>query len=811
MKKTTLFLCAALTSMAMWAEQAEMKLYSTNFQDWEEVSSSTTASTKTVTTRYSNESLTFTFAETQIAPAGTNPKFTSEVITVGYAMAAKTPTPYIETSVLANVTKVHYVHAATGSNRGWGLLAKGDGDADWVTVQEKTCAQAGEAVDVPINRKNVQLRWFNLNGSQNAYMTELAIYGMAEDSGEPIEYTISYFDQEGTRLGDAIQTDAETLAFAYGVENLTIPTGYKFRGWYDAGGTRHNEGEAITGDLRLTALVTPIEVAEVGKFYDYDLTKNTFYEDDHECFIPVNGAYNNEHGWTFSTNGALELPVAGDAYVQLYQCKYSKGAVTVKTKSGADITSFSAVAESDGAMTEFFYNGEADTLVLTFDNRVYIHRVTVYNVKGEVQKGDHGYYVLTSGDAAALLMTLKKAEAGDKIFLPNGVYDLGELVLTEINKNNISIIGQSMEGTIIKNAPDAKTESINNTATLYIPKDVKGTYIQDLTIQNALDYYKANNGRAVTLWDRGTQTICKNVRLLSYQDTYYSNMSGAVKYFEDCEIHGTVDFICGDGSVYFKNNLLYCEKRASNGGGSDAITANNGPATDKGYVFESCTIKSECPVVSFGRAWNNTPSVAFINTLVDYSAGEFGFVDSKTERWTKDLMNANAWPKFGEYNTHLADGTVLTPSYNLVTFVDVKSGNTTQTIETVLSANDAAVYTMEYTLGAWAETAKNDAKQAVAETNGYEETGIYLVELLEDGSCSIVTGKELNAEVMLPGATIRKANARGGFGWKAGEEPQGIENATAAEAVKTVKVIRNGQVIIIRDGREFNALGAELK
>lgn len=68
--------------------------------------------------------------------------------------------------------------------------------------------------------------------------------------------------------------------------------------------------------------------------------------------------------------------------------------------------------------------------------------------------------------------------------------------------------------------------------------------------RTGLLYYKNDNGRAVCLWDQGTKTICKNVRLLSYQDTYYSNLQGAVKYFEDCEIHGTVDFICGDGKTY---------------------------------------------------------------------------------------------------------------------------------------------------------------------------------------------------------------------------------------------------------------------
>ena len=256
-----------------------------------------------------------------------------------------------------------------------------------------------------------------------------------------------------------------------------------------------------------------------------------------------------------------------------------------------------------------------------------------------------GYYIPAANDGAALIYLMSALNEGDKIFLPNGIYDLGETCLTTINKNNVSIIGQSMEGTIIKNAPDASLESIDKTATIKINKNVSGTYLQDLTIQNALDYYKFDNGRAVCLWDQGTKTVCKNVRLLSYQDTYYSNLSGAVKYFEDCEIHGTVDFICGDGSVYFKNNLLYAEKRKKNGGGNDALTANNGPATDKGYVFEGCTVKSECPVVSFGRAWNHTPQCTFLNTKIDYSAGSFVFQNDEIQRWTKELMSTETgWP-----------------------------------------------------------------------------------------------------------------------------------------------------------------------
>lgn len=629
---------------------------------------------------------------------------------------------------------------------------------------------------------------------------------------------IIYKDQNGTVLGKFPTYEGAILeAIPYTVKDLpAIDTlNNKFRGWFYVSEKKAKEGDMINGNTIIQAKVTPIETVTVGSVQTYDLAKETFYPEDHETITANGGNYYNNHGWLFAADGSIDVLVAGNAVVVVTLCQYSESG-DVKVMAGETELAKASVVKNetpDGTELIAQYAGEAGWLTINWTSKQYIHKVVVYNVLNFVEKDEQtGYYMVPAGDAASFILALVQAnsEGNAKIFLPNGLYDLGETVLTTISGNNISIIGQSMEGTIIKNAPDAKTESIDKTATIKVNKNVSGTYLQDLTIQNALDYYKADNGRAVALWDQGTQTVCKNVKLLSYQDTYYSNLQGAVKYFEDCEIHGTVDFICGDGSVYFKNNLLYAEKRNKAGTGSDALTANNGPATDKGYVFESCTLKSECPVVSFGRAWNNTPSVAFINTLVDYSAGEFGFESSDIQRWTKKLMNANAWPKFGEYNTHLADGTVLTPASNVVTFVDEKSGNATQNIETILTGDQAATYTMDYTLGNWAEVAKRDATQAVVEKDGYEETGIYLVELLDDGSCAIVTGAYLNAEVMLPGLSIRKANARGGFGLKAGEEPQGVENVQK-DKVQCTKIFRDGQVVIVRDGKEFNVLGTEIR
>ena len=637
--------------------------------------------------------------------------------------------------------------------------------------------------------------------------------------------TITFKDQNGGILGTVETIEGANLeAIPYTEADLpTIAEGNKFRGWFYTSGKKAAVGDPINGNTTIQAKVTPIETATVGSIQTYDFTSPIFYPEDHETIVMEGGYWHDgTHGWAFVDENKIKLQLAGNAVVVLEICQYGKENAMwtswYDSAAGSQVnTDHCPAIGNEGEQFAFLVTAPGPNtlgLMLVSNGENYLHKITVYNVENFVHKDDYtGYINVPEGDAAALVLALAQAESGDKIFLPNGLYDLGETVLTTISKNNISIIGQSMDGVIIKNAPDAKTESIDKTATLRIAKNVTGTYIQDLTIQNALDYYKSDNGRAVALWDQGTKTVCKNVKLLSYQDTYYSNLQGAVKYFEDCEIHGTVDFICGDGSVYFKKNLLYCEKRKKDGGGSDALTANNGPASDRGYVFDSCVVVSECPVVSFGRAWNNTPSVAFLNTQVSYDAGKFSFESSDIQRWTKKLMNPNAWPKFGEYNTQTMDGTVLTPASNIVTFVDEKSGNATRDIETVLSAEQAAAFTMEYTLGEWSATAKAEAEQAVCDLTNVERDGVYLLEDKTDGKGYVVTGSTVECYVkegQTDNVKIRKANTRGGFGYVAGEEPHEDIDNTKAETVKVQKIMRDGQVIIVRDGKEFNVLGAQL-
>ena len=572
---------------------------------------------------------------------------------------------------------------------------------------------------------------------------------------------ITYFDQNGNKLGEETVEPGTAFVPKYTVANLpAIADGLAFRGWFNNSGVKITEGTAIDADTKLTAKVTAIEKAETGTHYDYDLTSNTWYQEDHEL-ITVDGSYYNTHGWLASS---IKLDVSAKAVVMVRNCQFTdEQTAEVKDSKGTIVASFQARVEADGGVASFTYDGEPTTLTITYPATAYVHGIEVYNVEDFVTKDETtGYYVISSGDVSSLLLAIKSAQEGDRIFLPNGTYDFGETVMTPISANNLSIIGQSADGVIIRNAPDVKVEGLGS-ADLF-QNFSTGLYMQDLTLQNDLDYYKAGTGRAPVLQDLGTQTIMKNVNMRSYQDTYYSK-SGDY-YFEGGLIQGTVDYICGNGNAYFNGVTLLNKSRSATGSTGDCtITAANTSSNLKGYVFNGCTIETESKTFNFGRSWG-TAKTAFLNTTIN--SGKLA-----ATRWTVAGMNS-APVSYKEYNTVDKSGNGMnTPASNIIEFTHSTGNNT---METVLSAEEAQEYALDKFFTDWEPAAI--AAQETVDTENLDPEAVYLVE--NNGAfVALVKGSALSAYTQ---GTVRKANARGGFGAAADLSlVTGIKNAASME------------------------------
>ena len=410
------------------------------------------------------------------------------------------------------------------------------------------------------------------------------------------------------------------------------------------------------------------------------------------------------------------------------------------------------------------------------------------------------FIVSTAEELAAAFEAVKisntTAEAAQKIiFIKNGTYDFGRLDGTYQNNlsfkidnwnnvYNVSLIGESKDSVIITGNTDGITSSTLNLG------DGTGIYVQDITVRN--DYrWGSGNFRGVSVAvSGGNKAVLKNVAMQSYQDTY---VTGKRTYLEDCDIYGTVDFICGGGDIFFEhNNLILCDP-------GDVIVAPNTSSDVRwGYVLNNCTVKAEqgadVPAGSWhlGRPWQNEPRSVYLHTTM------------------KILCAAEGWKAmssipthFYEYDSRDAEGNAIDLSTR------TNSPTSTNTYTPVLTDEEAAAYTVRNVLGgtdSW--DAATIAVQVTADSEAIDADAVYLVE--DEGAfVAIVKGSELASYA---GKTIRQANTRGGFGAAVNYNPGGSDiDEIVHRTSSNRKFIKDGQLFILRDGRTFNALGVEIK
>ena len=380
-----------------------------------------------------------------------------------------------------------------------------------------------------------------------------------------------------------------------------------------------------------------------------------------------------------------------------------------------------------GSVADLTDNATDQAIVLNFTTKT----------KPAVTKALYDFIVPTDGDfKAALDAAAKRTDTSKRfrIFIKQGDYKIpadekskvtgsdGKSYAnptTYMNTPNVSIIGESMDNTsltnIVPNSGQSANvlEGIGKGDVLCLQKGATNTYFQDLKMYSSMGDAK---GRDIVLNDQSNKTICKNVNLWAYQDTYVSNNQNGKFYFEGGILRGRTDYLCGKGDVYYNNvELWICEK-----GGYLAV-----PSQPKkyGYIFKDCTIKDATAAkdlngnYTLGRPWGKgTPIALYIDTKMEAIPSAAG--------WNE--MSGGYPKRFAEYNSYTSTGSVvdLKDRKKVYDAYDSKDGDNyvNRRNETagdpILTAEEAATYTIETVMGQdddWDPTAATE--QASAPTN----------------------------------------------------------------------------------------------
>lgn len=380
-----------------------------------------------------------------------------------------------------------------------------------------------------------------------------------------------------------------------------------------------------------------------------------------------------------------------------------------------------------GSVADLTDNATDKAIVLNFTTKT----------KPTVTKALYDFIVPTDGDfKAALAAAAKRTDTSKRfrIFIKQGDYkipaDESSKVTgsdgnsyanptTYMNTPNVSIIGEGMNNTSLTNTVPSSgqaanvLEGIGKGDVLCLQKGATNTYFQDLKMYSSMG---DNKGRDIVLNDQSNKTICKNVNLWAYQDTYVSNNQNGKFYFENGILRGRTDFLCGKGDVYYNNvELWFCEK-----GGYLAV-----PSQSKkyGYIFKDCTIKDATAAkdlngnYTLGRPWGKgTPIALYIDTKMEAIPSAAG--------WSE--MSGGYPKRFAEYNSYTSTGSVvdLKDRKKVYDAYDSKDGDNyvnrrNETTESpILTAEEAAFFTVENIMGQdddWDPTAATE--QASAPTN----------------------------------------------------------------------------------------------
>ncbi len=223
-----------------------------------------------------------------------------------------------------------------------------------------------------------------------------------------------------------------------------------------------------------------------------------------------------------------------------------------------------------------------------------------------------------------------------------------------VNKDNVRIIGEARDRTVITHsgcAKDLNEEGQEKGTFLSYTFLVTGNNVEveNITIRN-----DAGDGRqvgqAVAVYAAGDRGTWRNVKMIACQDTLFCGPTmpkvardalpriipegvssvgdcppvWGRQYLEDCYIQGDVDFIFGPYRCWFENCTLFMNKR-----GGYYTAANTPEAMPHGMVFHRCRLTGECEAGTayLGRPWRAYARTVFLHCDMDACVSPQGFQD----------------------------------------------------------------------------------------------------------------------------------------------------------------------------------------
>lgn len=343
------------------------------------------------------------------------------------------------------------------------------------------------------------------------------------------------------------------------------------------------------------------------------------------------------------------------------------------------------------------------------------------------EKGGQVFHAVVAQDGTGDYQTIQQAiDAAPegrtepwRIYIKQGLYN--EHVDIPAKKPYLSLIGEGRDKTQISydrvcGGPNGVKVDLGATVTA----GSDNLYFEGINFVNAHGHEKKDGPQALALFTQGDRVVLNRCGLLSFQDTWLTpfRSPNLRNYAVNCFIEGAVDFIYGQGNVFFDCDTLYITRKKS----GYIVAPNHHPDTKWGYVFRDNVITAPGDAIEtqvyLGRPWHGQPKVAFINTKAEVTIYPDG--------WRNHMGGLPIL--FAEYNTTDWLGHALDLSHRCSRYwIENEQKDTVWcTSKAIITADEAALYTVENVLSGSDQWQPKQVVQP-CETPIVGTTGKYLI------------------------------------------------------------------------------------
>ena len=370
--------------------------------------------------------------------------------------------------------------------------------------------------------------------------------------------------------------------------NVTpIPNCNGYNNFYYAG-----ESNTITFTYSGVAFVSYITIINEGS-NEKDLRSIFIGESE----LSLNDFVNNEY--TFPSLGFVEDPTSENSFSPLTFCM-KKGVLKPNYIGGLDT------------------NKQVYTYTFVFDDVMYKVNIPYETEVGYVVNEEtQSYDITTSYGLKTVVKMLNDGTAlYKKIYLPNGIYDLGDIdgsyqYGVSLTADNVIIEGESHESKI--------TGKYRGVTSAVVQIKGANTVVRNLTIESLV----GNNGVAPALIADVDNILFDNIKIISWQDTYVGGTGRHL--FNKCVVVGSVDFICNGANAI--DYFLHCDLQLQYRNNGGYITAPQGKTYFRDCIVSNAPDNAQTMNKNFSlaRPWRETGHAFFINTIFDILP-KYGFV-----------------------------------------------------------------------------------------------------------------------------------------------------------------------------------------